>query len=586
MPRPEDVRARCRARLLSVMLVALVAGCASENTRTTNDATTKRDDTTSNPSGTANESFVTPVDPVPAADPILSISTAADIDTNGAPVGPTHVFAPNAPMITVVVRVGDVEPRSSLQVAWSWDDGTTKAALFTHTISITSGDVAYSQGLSTGSLTRGRFDVDVTLGSARSSASFMVLAMPTASGIADLVSDTVPVTEVLPVAPAPPPGPEPPASGHSGVDHPQTQQAPAGTGCQLTLTGDGSLYATLDTTGCAGDVTVGAAGAADGALTIIDPNLQGDTLRFWSTDPCKVGGSDLPESQLRYAAQVVRGPDKGLRREITGAVPKDTSPPAISFTSTPAPYDLALPGSRVVLNAEAVDGNASGVGASGIAAIKILDPNGKILEESHFDGPTSCDASRLSKQIAATYTVPQNSPSSFKLTVIATDFAGNTQRLGARYVTTAAWDGVIVVKTVATLPGATCRQTWQVIFSITVTEGSVSGTGDATPVTAGSCPLGEGATYATDEIFSITGTFDGHLFHIQFELAGGYGYDTGLHVLWFPQPVTIDIPWGVGTTGSGTADLKIFNDVGELGDNSATAELDGYIQLLLKRPAD
>ena len=565
-----------------MVLVALVAGCANEDVRST---TAARDDTASSTRSTGNESFVTSPVPIVASEPILSITTASDIDMDGSPVGPTHVFAPDAPMITVVVRVGNVVPDSSVQVVWSWEDGTTKTALFTHTIPVLSRDVAYSQGVSTGSLTQGRFDVDVAIGGARSSASFMVLAPPTGSGIAGFVSDTVPVTEVLPVAPAPAPGPEPPASGPSGVDHPQTPPLPApeGTGCQLTLTGDGSLYATLDTTGCAGDVTVGAAGAADGALTIIDPNLQGDTLRFWNTDPCKVGASDLPESQLRYAAQVVRGPDKGLRREITGSVPKDTSRPAISFTSKPAPYDLAIPGSQVVLNAEAVDGNASGVGSSGIAAIKILDPEGKILEQAHFDGPKSCDPSRLSQRLTATYTVPQNSQPSFNLTVIATDFSGNTQTLAANYVTVAAWDGVIVAKTVATLSGETCRQTWQVIFSITVTQGGVTGTGDATPVTAGTCPLGEGATYATNELFSITGTFDGHLFHIQFQLAGGWDFDTGLHVLWFPKPVTINIPWGIGTSGSGTADLKISNDVGELGDNSATASLDGYIQLLLKR---
>lgn len=87
------------------------------------------------------------------------------------------------------------------------------------------------------------------------------------------------------------------------------------------------------------------------------------------------------------------------------------------------------------------------------------------------------------------------------------------------------------------------------------------------------------------EEFRVSGTFDGHLFHIQLSLVKvlSGGFDAGLHVLWFPEPYTIDIPWGKGSAHSGSADLMITNDEGELAGGGASASLDGYLQLLLKR---
>ncbi|MGZ6986165.1 MAG: hypothetical protein ACXVKP_14800, partial [Ilumatobacteraceae bacterium] len=257
----------------------------------------------------------------------------------------------------------------------------------------------------------------------------------------------------------------------------------------------------------------------------------------------------------------------------------------IAFTSVPASDDLALAGSTVVLTADAVDGTGSGVGASGIASIEILDPAGKdVGEPSHFDGPRSCDKSRLAKRITASYTVPQDPPPVFILTVVAIDFAGNKQQVAASYVTTAAWDGVIFARTVAVVPGTTCRQSWQVTFSIVAdANGAVTGSGDATPMSPPSCPI-DPSVITSDEAVSVSGTFDGKMFHIHFDLGAGGGYDTGLHVLWFPTPVIIDIRWGAANAGSGTADLNITNDVGELAGLPASASLNGYIQLLLKRP--
>lgn len=82
----------------------------------------------------------------------------------------------------------------------------------------------------------------------------------------------------------------------------------------------------------------------------------------------------------------------------------------------------------------------------------------------------------------------------------------------------------------------------------------------------------------------MAGTYRDHRFDLQFIPTGGQAFDTGFHVLWFPKPVTIEVPWGVGTVHSGSADVSISNSVGELAGLKATATLDGYVELLLKQP--
>lgn len=532
-----------------------------------------------------SDAFVTPATPVPAAPAFLSVLTAADIGADGAPVGQTAVFAPEAPGIAMIARIGNVAPGAQLSVAWSFDDGSKITPLFTHTIEVASADTAFSSGVSAGNLLQGRYRIELTLGDVRQVSSFMVLAGapvtatdPAQSRPAILFADPS----------APPPPPEPPKSGDSGTipaptDGTGTTGSGAG-GCQLALTGGDSTQATLDSTGCAGDTIAGAAGGSGGSLTVIDPNIQGDTIRRWSVDPCKVGGSDLPGSEVRYAAQVTKGNDKGLRQEITTKVAPDTLAPGITFTSTPGAGDFALPGTSIDLTAVASE-LGPGVGASGIAEITITDPNGKKIGGEPFASPKGCDASRLVKRASATYAVPIGAPPLIELTISAKDFAGNPSTVIARYTTVPAWNGVIFAKTTATSASFHCRQSWQATFEIVLKDGVVSGTGSAEPNAPPSCPVAGGPSIlATHEEFTVTGTFADHRLALQFNPTGGQAFDTGFHVLWFPKAVTVQVPWAVGTIHSGTADVSISNSIGELAGVPATATLDGYVELLLKEP--
>ena len=100
--------------------------------------------------------------------PIVSVITAHDVDDAGVAVDPALECARDVTQISVVVRVGEVEPDATLDVAWAWLDGPDgEQALFEHQIDVGSGDVAYSHGVAAGPLAAGRYRAAVTLGRRR-----------------------------------------------------------------------------------------------------------------------------------------------------------------------------------------------------------------------------------------------------------------------------------------------------------------------------------------------------------------------------------------------------------------------------------
>jgi len=94
--------------------------------------------------------------------PIVDIVPAASIGEDGQPVDPALVFAPDAPLITVVAQVGEVTG-SPMDITWSQVTDEGDQELFTHTVEVASFDAAYSVGESPGELIPGTYRVEATL---------------------------------------------------------------------------------------------------------------------------------------------------------------------------------------------------------------------------------------------------------------------------------------------------------------------------------------------------------------------------------------------------------------------------------------
>ena len=141
--------------------------------------------------------------------PILSVVTAHGVDELGVPVDPALEFAPDVAQISVLVRVGEVEPGVPLEVAWTWLDGPEgEQPLFEHQIDVGAGDVAYSHGVASGPLAAGRYRASVSLGASTTEALFAVRHTPIVfpEGVSGFARRAQSTEE-----------PVPPASGPSGT---------------------------------------------------------------------------------------------------------------------------------------------------------------------------------------------------------------------------------------------------------------------------------------------------------------------------------------------------------------------------------
>jgi hypothetical protein len=534
--------------------------------------------------GSSTPEVRTPAVPVPPSAAIVSLVTAEGVGEDGAPVSPSAVFASDAHQIAAVASIGQLsaEAGSTLVVRWLQMDEGARIPLFEHQITVHSGDRAYSIGVSTGELAPGHYRIEAELEGETSIADVMVL--PAAAGGGTALGSVSGIGAVGPLLGAGvllqtrDAGPQPPESGDSGAVPATPPATGSGTGCVLTLQTSGDPYVILDSTGCTGDGIVGAAGPEGGPLTVID-HVQGDNIRFWNADPCRVGASDLPESKIEYTAEVVRGPHKGTRRDVTTQIGADKTAPSIVVDATPEVGSLALEGSSISMTVTATDPHTNAEGGSGIASITVVDGAGKTLAERTFgDEPTACDQSRFEKSVQATTTVPTGD-APYTVTVTATDFAGSTTQLQAAWPTHAQIVGFLVAKTTATVPGNSCKSVWHATFELPISAlGPVEGGGVATPLSPPRCTAGFVGPGPQEFNFRWQGTFDGKSFKLTFLPEGGPGgFEGGFHLMYYPAPPPFVIPFN-GT--SGTIDINLSNSgPEELAGGGGTASIDGWIEL-------
>lgn len=545
--------------------------------------------------------FLPPTSPLPEAGPILTLIIAGDLDAAGRAIEPGTTFSRTSPQVTAIAQIGSLDaPTGELVVSWTVQGPDGDSALFEHRIPVKTGDIAFSTGLSPGRLAVGVYRVRATLNRSVMTADWTVAdAAPESARQAPIdpatrivlakAVDRGTATTTASEASDPAPGPSepaagPPVSGDSGTAAPPGSDSRGGgrAGCSLAITPLGAgttVY--VDATNCAGDASVVAAGPPGGALTVVG-QFEGDTFRPYAVNPCDVGGSDLPETKLAYAARVVRGKASGLWATATVDIPADDSPPSVFVETHPEADTLAFRGDPISLRIRAQDGSASGFGQTGIAEIRVTDSAVRTLSHQRYSGPTACDKGRLEKELTVETAIPADARDVYTAFVWVKDFAGNSQRIALGWRTKATWRGLMVGKASAEVSNEgftnSCRAVWHMLVELDpISErGPVTGTGIANLLSGPTCTYGTFPEVAIRT--QVTGTFDGRRFRLQFPAIEWGGYDVAFHVLFYPNLRTLDLP----VRGAFATTDFVFTQSGpeELAGGGATATLDGHLALL------
>ncbi|HWM21307.1 MAG TPA: hypothetical protein VNO51_16555 [Ilumatobacteraceae bacterium] len=508
------------------------------------------------------------------SDPILSVVTAHDVDEVGVPLEPALEFGPEVPQISVLVRVGEVEPDATLDVAWTWLDGPDgERPLFEHQVDVGAGDVAYSHGVASGPLAAGRYRADVTLGASSTAAVFAVRHTPIvlAEGVAGFARQES--TE----------DPEPPTRGPSGRI--PTQHDYGSVAVCTPWVYFSSLLAMTGANGCGdavGDndnlleVTAWVGGNSPFALG----QARGDFIKPVQADPCDLGGSDLETEPVSYAVTVISGPDEGEQFSDQGPAPEpDTHAPMAFLASQPLPGAQVNVGDTIVVEVTADDKASVDSVISGIASVTLAS-DGREVDGLEFTGPEACDKSRLRRVVQLEYVVPDNPPELVTLVATVRDYEGHETTVEASYPTVSLWTGYMdvvgsSVTEVTIQEGAVrCTAGWEfrVVF-FARSAGELYGYADGITTAPHECDAPFAPVDVPATRLGISGTMTPDAITLRFEhQSGGW---SGIAVLYTPPVPDVIVPRS-GAQAFGDIDLTL---VTEVPNNTFTENVKGRIDL-------
>lgn len=532
--------------------------------------------------GTAHRETPSPSSRKGPAGPIAFLITVDSLDARGA-VGPETVdFEPHAHAIVALAKIGNLTaPKQSITFTWFRDTPHhQRRQLFQHTVSVSTGDRAYSEGNSPGFLAQGSYSIVASLQGASVTTKFLVVPDPPNP-------DSAQASTATPAPPAPPPdlGGEP-ASGDSGVLNfngpnapPAATSKPGPGGCRLALSGDAAVTFTAES--CASDTWNITANGGGGASQI--DSGSGDAERVEGADPCQIGGSDLPGSKIIYTADVVVGPDLNTASTATTTLGPDKSAPAILSDSDPPVGGLVLAGEKIAVNLTVADN--LGIGNSGVQSLRVTAGDTVLEQQSFGTAPVACDPARLERSVYVSYQVPDPAPEIVQLRVTAKDFAGNEATIDLQWFSNGHWAGNMNLDGVLVGQGQDCHDRWVLWIELyTSSIGPVRGIAQASRGHA-FCTL---RPESTDEgpaqgALDVIGNFDGKSFQLKFvpqSIPNGYyegtfDYFPALNLLFYPSVRTISLPLKNRATTK-VIDLKFSEPV-----SGATLTLDGTLGLVV-----
>ncbi len=421
--------------------------------------------------------------------PILGLNVAATLDEQGQLVDPTFTFSPDQPQITVVAYIGE-PTSSSLEIAWYRlpDEGEPEP-LFTHTVEVAAGDLAYSVGQNPGALAPGTYKAVATLGDQSEGIEFDVASEPTDGGTITNTAETA--------------GTQSPTAGGSGT------RRPASGGSNGSGLWVGNLYGDIDA------ATDSVADIVEIVSTIEMPSAKVEVKACIKNQACKIvgryetpkssaigsggfkinpcnlpGGSDLPGTELSVTAQMVKG---GTEKDVAKITLGDDSlAPRVEVVAELNGVELTQkefqsgmrvePGDKIKLTVTAEETPSGGPWQTGIEYIQVF-ANGKHLNEEGQGDYTAlrhktCKEKSMKQAEKFTYRVPKkNPPAEITLCAMAEDFVGNVSNdeddCGTFY-TGEVWEGIFRAQG----GDARCFQAFEGPVQLVVArDGVVTGTG-------------------------------------------------------------------------------------------------------------
>jgi hypothetical protein len=482
--------------LLSFMVIACAAVPQGEASQTPSSG--PADNRTTRPTDDPAEAFVE------VTDPILGILPASSVDDTGRPVDPGFAFPPDAPLITVIVRTGQIDG-SPLEFTWNLVGAQGDQELFSHTVEVSSFDRAFSVGKNPGTLLAGLYRVDVTLEGQARAVSFEVVDGDAPDGATGEVATAAP-----------------PAGGESGSIGAAGEGGESGVDCdgrdfRMDFPNGGANRVDLDASRvefeivvCGIEGTVNLSAGAEGFVD--DPELPrlsgpryeisfGPSVRSFALNPCAVPGvqSDLPGALVRINAEMTTAGVGVAGANLTVTLGPDRNAPILFFPEAAGVPDGSMvePGQQLALFANASEPTFSW--QTGVQRVQITaNPGGIVGEPGQASSrlPKPCAQKQWELETEGVYTVPDPAPPEIEICAIAEDYRPNDSTKCIHYYTAEVWTGTMSGTTSGFCDPSDVNTYEGPVRLVVDSDGKVDGTWSLT-TTVTQC--GETATVTSEE---------------------------------------------------------------------------------------
>ncbi len=324
-------------------------------------------------------------------------------------------------------------------------------------------------------------------------------------------------------------------------------------GCSLSIEGDGGSSVWVNASGCSDNDTVVIEVSGPGKQHQFPGGQGAEIYQPFNISTCDLGINSGKATVVTYTAVVVSGTDKGRKSAAYNATvpppppPPADAPPSLSFSGRPGPGTFVKPADSIVLSVTATDD-------VGLTYIRVTDPEGHVVLDRRIKPvptqPGQCHSKGGGQtetiEIPTPYVVPQNPPTPvLKFTAVVRDTAGHETPGVAEYWTEAVWNGHMIVESSGVGSSFVCKTRWNVELWIkTSPENEISGTAEGRHSPPLTCKYASGPDPGGVTSIAVTGTFDGKLFQLHFNVTGGnvVAYSvSGMAGLEWQTPQTVEL---------------------------------------------
>jgi hypothetical protein len=359
----------------------------------------------------------------PAHGPILSLVMAKTL-LGGRPRGLTQYFAIKTRTIYAAAFLGDLHGGTQMVMTWSRVTAHGLHVMFTKEVPVTSYGIAYSTGVTPGTLPPGTYQVSASVDGVTRSVYWTVFT-PKGMTTAEFAKSAAPLrlgsSGSLPQVP-----PKVPCA-----EAQSTLSMPSTTDVRLLV----SAYCPQDTSnGPTRGVVIATMSHTAGQWLVGRLKLQhtGLLTGSFNLDVCKLsGGSNKPGTALYYSTIIYyRGTSKSYGGKYV--LPPAHLPPVVFISSSVPPGAPVFPGQKIVLHVTASEPVSFGAELP-IKSIQVSDPAGVVKSKTFRQVKhMHCGDQALRRTMTFSYKVPAGLHGPLTLTALA---AGIPDQFGKATIT-------------------------------------------------------------------------------------------------------------------------------------------------------